>query len=161
MVIGSRGLILESIRLATQKLRRAHLHVLEIIHSRFHLDDLKTVGGVWDTTFHQHTNCLADRLPTPFFFFFSVRLLSADSSNFSSLPMISLVRAIMHGSDQLRHTEYCNCLPCILGALLSYEIMEEPSYCFSVRSTFCKKEGLMLKTMIIQEVFQTGYYKHV
>ena len=144
MVIGSRGLTLESIRLATQKLRRAHLHVLEIIH-------FTNIPTAWPTV------CWLQF----FGVFFSVRLLSADSSNVPSLPMISLVRAIMHGSDQSRHTEYCNYLPCILGALLSYEIMEEPSYCFSVRSTFCKKEGLMLKTMIILEVFQIGYYKHV
>ena len=24
--------------------------------SKFHLDDMKTVGGVWDTIFHQQTN---------------------------------------------------------------------------------------------------------
>ena len=34
-------------------------------HNKFHLYDLKTVGGVWDTTFHQWTNrCLTDSLLT-------------------------------------------------------------------------------------------------
>jgi len=34
----------------------AYIYVIEIMCSKFHLDDLKTVGGVGDTIFHQQTN---------------------------------------------------------------------------------------------------------
>jgi len=33
--------------------------------SKFHLDSLKSVGGVWDTTLNKQTNHLTDRLLTP------------------------------------------------------------------------------------------------
>ena len=42
---------------ASQKCH-AHLHMLRIMCRKFHSDDLKTVGGVWETTLHQQTDCL-------------------------------------------------------------------------------------------------------
>ena len=35
-----------------------HLHAIGIMYSKFPLDDLKTVGGVSGTTFHQQINRL-------------------------------------------------------------------------------------------------------
>ena len=36
---------------ASQKLSHANLLIIGSISSKFHLDDLKTVGGVWDQQF--------------------------------------------------------------------------------------------------------------
>ena len=41
----------------------AHLHVMGIMCSKFHLNDLEAAEGIWDTTFHQQTNRPPDRLP--------------------------------------------------------------------------------------------------
>ena len=37
--------------------RHANINVIEIMCSKFHLDDVKTVGDVEDTNFHQETVC--------------------------------------------------------------------------------------------------------
>ena len=42
-----------------------HLIFIGIMCSKLELDDLITMEGVWDTTFHQQTNPLPDRLITP------------------------------------------------------------------------------------------------
>jgi len=59
--------------LASQSLCPAHLPTdIGITCSKFHSDDLKTVGGVWDTKFHQ-TDKPSDwpsadsGIPTPYF----------------------------------------------------------------------------------------------
>jgi len=59
-----RGITLEPFGQAPQNLCHVHLLVTGFMSSKFHLDDLKTVVGVWDTTFHQQTNRLTDCLLT-------------------------------------------------------------------------------------------------
>ena len=44
--------------MASSRLCHAHLHVIGLMCNKFHLDDLKSVGGVLDTKFHQQTDYL-------------------------------------------------------------------------------------------------------
>ena len=48
-----RGITLKLCGRASHKLCHAQLNVTGFMNSKFHLDDLKTVSWVWDTTFQQ------------------------------------------------------------------------------------------------------------
>ena len=45
----------------------AYLFFVWIMWCKFHFDDLKTVGGVWDTSFHQQTDCPMTQVNSPSF----------------------------------------------------------------------------------------------
>jgi len=49
--------------LTKQKLCHSYPNFIGIMCRRFNLEDLKTMGGVWDTTFHQQPNRLTNRTP--------------------------------------------------------------------------------------------------
>jgi len=70
-----KSVTLEPFCQAPKSIRHTQPHFIGIMCSKFHLDDLKTEGEVWDATFHQNTNYmyyLIYHLLTPKYCGFSV-----------------------------------------------------------------------------------------
>ena len=64
--IWTRGITLDPLVRASRTCH-AYLFFIGIMWCKFQFDDLKTVGGVWDTSFHQQTDCPMTQVNSPLF----------------------------------------------------------------------------------------------